>query len=1778
MTEKSPLSLGEGWGEGWHWQKALKTVALTLALSFFIAAPAMAADPVFTLDNIKEQNTAFINSQHAAYALTALGADEDVPEGAVLLNIGDKTYYYTPEENNKNVLQSLASTGSSALIETTSDKALYTVDGKYYTYDTNKLKGSAYSLKEAASADDPNTITLYDKTEVIKYYDPQTGQEVAESDRVEGVEYKEVTTIQTTPKYYTVSLKQTEYGSGDKSMTFGWEKTADGHYELKQNPTNPVGQTIIYKYTETGFSETETHSNKLGTIKNPSGTSSNPTIIEGGAALNNPTGTPDSIDNVLFKDNSTTGKVNSTTGGYKYVDVLGGAVYNEGTLSSVTGAFINNSLVITTEWSSVYSLYVYAKGGAIANKGIIENITADFVGNYVSNSGTIGYSYAKGGAIYNDFGTIGDITGDFIGNYAYSTNNSAYGGAIYNDEGTIGDITGDFIGNYTSPTDYYAYGGAIYNDFGTIGDITGDFIGNYVSSTDDIAYGGAIYNDEGTIGNITGDFIGNYASSTGTGAYSNANGGAIYNNSGTIGNITGDFIGNYVSNSGTGSFADAFGGAIYNYNGATIGNITGDFIGNYASGSSSADGGAIYNYDGATIGNITGDFIGNYASATDFYAVGGAIYNDEGTIGDITGDFIGNYVSYSGTYTTNEYYTEGGAIYNSETIGDITGDFIGNYASPTNSYAYGGAIYNSETIGNITGDFIGNYASGSYNRGGAIYNYYGTIGNITGDFIGNYASGNSSAQGGAIYNYDGATIGDITGDFIGNYASGNSSAQGGAIYNYDGATIGDITGDFIGNYASSTGASTYGGAIYNNSGTIGAKDDEGNLVGGIYGSFINNYAKTELDSRLALGGAVYTSSDMNFIADNQTNYFSGNYTEDYRGKINNAIFVETSSRNKPTIKLQAQNNGVIIFDDQIDGGTSKRNSETNKYEIDRTYAYNLALTGDGSGTISLYNDVINAKVTSDNVTVDLANGETRAYDFVSMTANEGSKLNLDIDFSNKTADTITTQNASTGTLIINAINSLGSADEAITIQIIKNTDPSSTLQLALGDNITEVTEEFVFDKTFVEHNKTFMQEGGISLATTDTTNDSLTIFQEKIFDTLQLINSYETDKERTFQFADSSKYMLSEDLNPTTSGVLNINGISASAPSILDANLHTLFNLQNETTLNIINTSIENAKDFAIKAENINSVINLTNASFKNTDGTAVQSNVDVNITADGGKSEFSGNTTAVKINNASKAVNMNSVNNGEILLEDVIDGTEGYSVKLNGDENSKITINNNVNNANISLDNTNLYLGRENVFDQSQTLSLNSGAIYLNNNAIGTMHVPTLNLNGTTNLSVDVDLANESMDRITADTYNVTKGALLNVTDLNLLSTTEKNSVKILFADEPLANNVEYTGDSPISYKGTNTVYSPIYKYDVQYGVDENDKLGYFFFNRAASGSGSNGNISDAFNPSVLASPVTTQAGAYTTQLQTFNYAFQHADTFMNIPYLERVAIINQGKYALSPTGDATDVGTYSPLMIKQHDPGFWVKPYASFENVPLKNGPKVSNINYGTLVGYDSPLTSVGNGFERVLTGYIGYNGASQRYSGVDAYQNGGLLGGTATFYKGNFFNATTLSVGATAGDASTMYGSENYTMLLAGLGNKTGYNFEFFNGGMILQPSMLISYTFVNTFDYNNAAGVRIESDPMHAIQLAPGIKLIGNTKNGWQPYIGVSMVWNLLDESKVTADSVRLPEMSIKPYVQYGVGLQKRVNDKFLAFGQAMIHNGGRNGVSLSAGLRWKIGRE
>ena len=326
--------------------------------------------------------------------------------------------------------------------------------------------------------------------------------------------------------------------------------------------------------------------------------------------------------------------------------------------------------------------------------------------------------------------------------------------------------------------------------------------------------------------------------------------------------------------------------------------------------------------------------------------------------------------------------TDGGAIYNTQDNGDIniTADFIGNYADEE-----GGAIYNTGTIGDITGDFIGNYVSGSNNaNGGAILNS-GTIGNITGDFIGNYALGESTdddAGGGAIDNL--GFIGNITGDFIGNYAqSTDGDAGGGAIVNrnlFISAAIGNITGDFIGNYAQSTNSDVYGGAIFNLLGNFN-----------ITGNIMNNYAQSEnaqayggaILSLIGVGGTMEISTS-SVSSRGQDIFLSGNYTEDTRGKIYNALHVMIlpEEMKEPAgipadavdFAFDTSGGGSITINDNIDGSMMDDNGITD----DRSAQYNLAFTGDdtlnddGRTTqyIAINNDIINAgKVTVENTTL-----------------------------------------------------------------------------------------------------------------------------------------------------------------------------------------------------------------------------------------------------------------------------------------------------------------------------------------------------------------------------------------------------------------------------------------------------------------------------------------------------------------------------------------------------------------------------------------------------------------------------------------------------------------------------------------------------------------------------------------------------------------------------------------------------------------------------------------
>ena len=562
--------------------------------------------------------------------------------------------------------------------------------------------------------------------------------------------------------------------------------------------------------------------------------------------------------------------------------------------------------------------------------------------------------------------------------------------------------------------------------------------------------------------------------------------------------------------------------------------------------------------------------------------------------------------------------------------------------------------------------------------------------------------------------------------------------------------------------------------------------------------------------------------------------------------------------------------------------------------------------------------------------------------------------------------------------------------------------------------------------------------------------------------------------------------------------------------------------------------------------------------------GGAIMTLTDLNIVAkDGYTSVFSGNYTEVngeRDDNAIYAgygstINFEMKNGGKFVMADNIRGEaepqpaslesimapESYKVNITGD----------------NIDNTAFYMLND-MYDADLTV----GQTTLNtvNDSIHTYDVNNFTLSNNTKMVVDVDLANETMDRFTSNGYGEHNGDLI-VSGMNLLSDSKGDSAEIFFAEEGLKDNVlNGTGELPDKYQ---TAYTPIYKYNVNY--DNRADGGYFVFNRGGQ------NSSDSFNPSVLSTPVANQAGSQAVINETVRFAFQHMDLFSQLPFNQRMAIINNNRYAIS---EGTPKYTPELEMINK---GFWVKPFTSFETINLNHGPDVDAITYGTLVGFDSNFKELKRGWYNVQSIYGGYNGSQLSYDGVDTSLNGGVLGITETFYKGNFFTALTATAGANVGSSKTMYGNEDFTALLAGIGSKSGYNFEFKNGKYILQPILFVNYSFVNTFDYTNAAGVKIDSDPLHTFQINPQLKFISNLKNGWQPYASVGMVWNVLNSSKVRANDVILPKMSVDPYVEYGVGLQRNWKDRFTGFAQAMVRNGGRNGVALTFGFRWAIGK-
>lgn len=1115
------------------------------------------------------------------------------------------------------------------------------------------------------------------------------------------------------------------------------------------------------------------------------------------------------------------------------------------------------------------------------------------------------------------------------------------------------------------------------------------------------------------------------------------------------------------------------------------------------------------------------------------------------------------------------------------------------------------------------------------------HNDIAQIGNIKAYFSGNYAlSTKNSAYGGAIANfyakseedYKNAIINSINSIFENNYAKTESAdaskgAYGGAIVNT--ATIKAINNSiFKNNYASSiNGSSAHGGAIYTRQDLVINANNNG------LSEFTGNYVSTD-------GGATKNYEAINVGASGKTLTLNATTNgtillNDYINGVSGYNVLLTGD-STGTIKLfdkadikggaNVSVGGNVLIDTA--DGVIQNFSEFNSLNSSESARYNIDIDlSKASGSKLDY--AIDDKI-ADGFTTQASSSGSVTLDSLNFVNNS---LNEDIINKNLKVQIIQ-NNDNTNNLQLALSEKLTPfvSSAGIISQIVK----TETKDLTPTVNYKDIFGEIITTKDIY---------GTLGLGTTNTTNDSLNITVTKVesntvatkADALVALTNTELkgadgsilDKtlnlfdEDTLGNKTPAKYKISDNLG-TTYKKLNIVGatkMDSSGKLILselDLNGNSGFVVNADSTLTLSdinlkgNESVINNDSGSLIFANNNIVDGkVTGAQAINTGVLNIDAdNLDVTLTNDGilnlgmgsVTKEITGTGTTNILGNVknnvsiSQGVNVSSTGNltvganiGNLVNNGIVNsnttnltGTINNSGTLNlsgtldkeisGCGTTKIIgdsftlLDGAAIKGGVDINNQTLNIYATNTDNMFNNVNINSGTINLINNNINNLSANSFNLNGNINLFLDADLMNSSMDRLPSTTV---ASGLITVKGINLLSDSKSEKVYIPFAYDSFKDKVQ-TGVIAVGKEVDNeyqtTAFAPIYKYDVSY----NPNNGNFIFSRGS------GKSSTDFNPAVLSGAVNSQMGAYSAVNETFNYAFRHADySFMPLPKKIRTLA---NKYAITEPNLMQYENEYSKMG------GIWYQPYANFENVGLSNGPRVDIQSYGSLVGGDSAYKQLKKGWGTVTTPYIGYNGTSQHYSGVSTVTNGGILGLTQTFYRGDFFTALTVNAGASVGESNTMYGNENYTTLMAGVANKTGYNFEFNDGKFIIQPSMLTAYTYVYTFDYTNAVGVKISSEPLNSIQLHPTVRFIGNVGKGWQPYASVGMVWNILNETKFTANDVRLPEMSIKPYVEYGIGLQKSWNDKCSGFLQAMLRNGGRNGIALSFGFKWTLGKD
>ena len=432
-------------------------------------------------------------------------------------------------------------------------------------------------------------------------------------------------------------------------------------------------------------------------------------------------------------------------------------------------------------------------------------------------------------------------------------------------------------------------------------------------------------------------------------------------------------------------------------------------------------------------------------------------------------------------------------------------------------------------------------------------------------------------------------------------------------------------------------------------------------------------------------------------------------------------------------------------------------------------------------------------------------------------------------------------------------------------------------------------------------------------------------------------------------------------------------------------------------------------------------------------------------------------------------------------------------------------------------------------------TLNFNASyAFNMINDTINVIQAGSLTINSVLNMAVDVDLANATMDHF--DVTNIAFG---------------ENGKIIVNGMKLLSDMADGTTETEINFiSPTDNVSTPL-----ESAILEADSLMNRYKVRYDS---STGNF--VFNIYVPKTPVEV---AEDVGVPAVSAGVQQMQTSLNSLLANRDIYLNMGL----ASGDTT-----RPIT--------WAKAFGSKDNVELKNSyNSIDTQFYGVVGGVDSRTFIYDNGINAVYGIYAAYMGSNQKQNSVKVTQDGGYLGVSADFTRNGVFSRFTAHGGYIANEAKTAWGNDKFDIWTASVSNKTGYEIDL--GEYTLKPALYASYMYINTENYTSKAGAKLKNHTKNVFEVTPEVKLAKDFGAGLEGYAKVAYTWNFYQGGKVTADDVLLPKMSVKPYVEYGVGLEKDWSEEewnpkdITSYAEINRHDGGRTGWDINAGLKFQF---